>query len=600
MNDDNVFIRSLYARHMSASMTALFLGTLGQIVSAIIVGNRLESAALSVMAVALPIQFLFSMTGALLGVGGTAVCARSIGKGRFEECHRAFTLIYLLLILSAALLALILLVFIDPLVRFLGAGPEIFENAKRYVMILIGGGVFSMSIYPAFNLLRLDGRSGSSVIVFFSMALVNVLLDVVLLFGLRTGVEAAAIASVASSAVAGGFGAVLLFTRSRNFHFTLQGFKNDSLRDNCGRNSAIAADIIILGSPSAVEYLCILAYIIVLNKLIAGSFGLFALSSFKLIDSIKSFAQIFIFGVTGPIIQFIGVFGAEKDTKSIRQLLAQVFKWGILFIVLYVVLCELFAPIIAVLFGMASPGTLAAAVPAIRIFAASLVPALINTVLVCVYQAGNMPLLANIITISRLLLWIVIIAPFLSLRIGITGIWHSFWTAEFLALLTAVVLGLYYRRKNKYLSPVLLLDMEAEEKGIYKSFSVINTLESITQSSAGITEFCKQNSMNPKLTMAISLAIEEMLVVIREYSLSDSDEATMNVRVLIAGETVVLRIRSGGKMFNPVEHAEKAGEDEAMDVMGIKMIVTMAENIDYRNTFGINNTTVLLKRQDTA
>ncbi len=594
MPHDNVFIRSLYSRHMSASMLALFLGTLGQIVSTMIVGIRLESAALSVMVIALPVQFLFSMTGALLGVGGTAVCARSIGKGRFDECQQAFTMTYLLMILVAVLLSSVLLVFVDPLIRFLGAGPEIFENTKRYVTILIAGSICSMSIYPAFNLLRLDGRSGSSVVVFLFMAVVNVLLAMLLLFRFHIGVESAAIAGVASSAVAGGFGAVLLFTRSRNFHFTLSVFKKKA------GSLKISRDIFTLGSPSAMEYLCNLTCIIVLNRLIVGSFGLIALSSFKLIDSINSFAKIFIYGVTGPIIQFVGVFNMEKDTKSIRQLLGHVFTWGILFVSVYTVFCEVFAPNIAALFGMRSSETLGAAVPAIRIFSASLVPALINTIIVCVYQAEGMPLPANIITVSRLLLWIILPAPVLSALIGVTGIWYSFLAAEILALLTAVVLSSFYRGKNNYLSPILLIDTEAEKKGIYKSFSVRNIPESITQSSEGITEFCEQNSMSRKLIMAISLAIEEILVVISKYSLTGSDNAVMNVRVLIADKLVILRIRNGGKIFNPVEYAEQAGEDKTMDVMGIKMIMHLAENIDYRNTFGVNNTTVLLKRQDPA
>jgi Na+-driven multidrug efflux pump len=94
----------------------------GQITSAIIAGRLLEAGALPVMAMALPVQALFSMTGALLGVGGTALCARAIGNGRFDECHRIFTVVYLLTLLAAALLALVLLPLIDPLVRFLGAG----------------------------------------------------------------------------------------------------------------------------------------------------------------------------------------------------------------------------------------------------------------------------------------------------------------------------------------------------------------------------------------------------------------------------------------------------------------------------------------------
>jgi Na+-driven multidrug efflux pump/anti-sigma regulatory factor (Ser/Thr protein kinase) len=573
-------------------MLALLGAKVGQIIGVMIIGQRLEPIALSVMGVVLPMEFMFAAAGALFGVGGTVMCARTIGKGQFEECHRVFTITYLLTLLTAVFFALVLLCFIDPVVRFLGAGPEIFEDTKRYAAILIAGGVFSMSVYPAYNFLRLDGRFGAAVAVFFVMAAVTIVLAVVLLFGLNMGVEAAAIAGVTGAAVSGVGGAVLLFTRSKNFHFTQSIFKKDYRRDVF----QIIRDVVVAGSPSAIESLCIFGYVIVLNKLIVRSFGLAALSSFKLIDSINTFALVLIYAVTGPLIQFVGVFGAEKDSQSIRQLLAQVFKWGACFILCYTVLCEFFTPNLAGLFGMGSPDMLVTSAPAIRIFAASLFLALLNTILISVYQAGNRALLANILTVSRLFLWIVIPAPILSGWLGITGIWHSFWMAEFLTLVTAVVLSLFCRRGNAYLSPILLMDREAEMKGVYQSFSVKNTVEHITQSSAGITEFCERNSLSAKLTMVISLSIEEMLVAIRDHSLSNDSNATMNVRVLIEDRIVILRVRNDGQGFNPVDYARNAGEDEEAEVMGIKMILALAEKIDYRNTFGINNTTILLRR----
>jgi MFS family permease len=246
---------------------------------------------------------------------------------------------------------------------------------------------------------------------------------------------------------------------------------------------------------------------------------------------------------------------------------------------------------------MISPDALAAAVPAIRIFAVSLFPALINNILISVYQAENRPLLANILTVSRLFLWIVITAPLLSGRIGVNGVWHSFWIAESLCLLSAAVLSLFYRRRNKHLSPLFLVNREAELTGVYKSFSVQNDPESITQSSAGITEFCGLNKLGSKLTMAISLAIEEILVLIRSQSLADDAAATINVRVLIEENTVILRIRNGGKNINPVDYAGNSGEMGEAEAIGIKMLLALARNIDYRNTFGINNTTILLERQ---
>jgi anti-sigma regulatory factor (Ser/Thr protein kinase) len=293
----------------------------------------------------------------------------------------------------------------------------------------------------------------------------------------------------------------------------------------------------------------------------------------------------------------VGVFSAEKDSKSIRQLLAQVFKWGILFILVFAAGSWIFAPEVARFFGMASPETLALAVPAIRLFALSLVPAMINNILTCVYQGGNRTLMANALTVSRLFFWIVLAAPLLSGWMGVTGVWHSFWIAEVLSLLLIAGMSFFYYRGGKYLSLLFLVDREAELTGVYKSFSVKNSTEDIIQSSAGITEFCEQNKLGAKLTMAVSLAIEELLVVIRVQSLAGDDRATMNVRVLIEEDTVILRIRNSGKHFSPVDYVRNAGEEEEAEIMGIKMILALARTVDYRNTFGINNTTILLEKR---
>jgi anti-sigma regulatory factor (Ser/Thr protein kinase) len=96
--------------------------------------------------------------------------------------------------------------------------------------------------------------------------------------------------------------------------------------------------------------------------------------------------------------------------------------------------------------------------------------------------------------------------------------------------------------------------------------------------------------------MSISLAIEEMLVLIRGQSLMGDDGATINVRVLIEENTVILRVRNGGKNINPMDYARNAGETEETNVFGIKILLALARNIDYRNTFGVNNTTILLER----
>ncbi|MDR2070896.1 MAG: hypothetical protein LBP81_05725, partial [Treponema sp.] len=87
--------------------------------------------------------------------------------------------------------------------------------------------------------------------------------------------------------------------------------------------------------------------------------------------------------------------------------------------------------------------------------------------------------------------------------------------------------------------------------------------------------------------------------LIRSQSLADDGgEATINVRVLIEENTVILRVRNGGKNINPVDYAKNSSGAEEAEVMGIKMLLAVARTIDYRNTFGINNMTILLERRD--
>jgi anti-sigma regulatory factor (Ser/Thr protein kinase) len=346
-----------------------------------------------------------------------------------------------------------------------------------------------------------------------------------------------------------------------------------------------------------------------LNRLLAtlaGAGGILALSAFKLTDSVDTFAQIFVAGASGSMIPFIGVFAPEKDTGSIRQLLRLGFKWGGAMSLIFTGLCLAFTEPIAAFFGMAGAESLPVVLPAIRVFALSLPLAMVNNILVCLYQANQKTALANVLTLGRSLAWVLLAAYALASRFGVAGVWHSFWIAEALALGVTVLCGIYYNRKNKYLSPLFLLDTEAEKNGAYRSFSVKNTVDSITAASDGITEFCEINGLGRRKTMAIRLAIEEMLVSIHTHGLPADETLTMNVRILIWEEIVVMRIRNSGRAFNPIEYYErnralqKAGMnamediDALSDSLGIKMILDLANSVDYRSTFGVNNITIII------
>jgi Na+-driven multidrug efflux pump/anti-sigma regulatory factor (Ser/Thr protein kinase) len=581
MKDNNTFIRLLYRRCFGASMLAIFGSVSGQIIITAVIGITLGQEELSVIAITLPIYYIYATAGALLGVGGTTVCARLIGAREFNESQRAFTAVYLLTVLIAAVITGVILVFAPQIAGLLGvsASMSIYTDVLGYIRVLALGGVFIMSIYPAFNLLRLDGRNLAVIAIFAVMSAVNISAGIVLVLVLQTGVIGAAAATVTGAAAAGVTGAVLLHKGSKNFSFIsawVKSFKK------------LTGEIISAGSPSALENLCILVRTIALNLIIVRTIAdLTALPALKIIDSANGVALVFIAGASGSLIAFAGVFSVEKDNKSIRQLILSAFKWGGSLSVVFMIICLLFPQQTAALLGMSG----GSAGEAIRIFAVSLPLSLTNNIIICLYQASRRTAAANLLTLGRSLIWLVIAAAVLSQSIAAAGIWHSFWIAEVLTFISAVFISLVYRKNNKYLSPLFLLDTQPEVNGKFKSFSVLNTLEDIAASAAGIGEFCDLNDLPAKKAMAISVSIEELLVSIHEHGLN-APNASISVRLLIYEDMVIMRIRNCGKRFNPIEYyRSNPGESGSL---GIKMVLGLAEKVHYSATFGVNNITVVI------
>jgi anti-sigma regulatory factor (Ser/Thr protein kinase) len=113
--------------------------------------------------------------------------------------------------------------------------------------------------------------------------------------------------------------------------------------------------------------------------------------------------------------------------------------------------------------------------------------------------------------------------------------------------------------------------------------------------STKISSFCEENELSAKTSMHISLAIEEILIMINEYSLRKDRQEYTDLRIMIipeeSGSLVIMRIRNAGKDFNPVDYYYENKDTEAgrEQTLGIAMILKMAKHVEYRETFGVNN-----------
>jgi len=377
-------------------------------------------------------------------------------------------------------------------------------------------------------------------------------------------------------------GLILLYTKKGGF-----------VRPSKRKSKKMVLDMIVAGSPSAINNFATFLRALCLNLIILDSLGSDGLSVFSIVTTVFMFSVIITNGTSLSMASFAAVFSSEKDVKSLKQIFVEALTAAVVLMSVFVLLVEIFPAGICRMFSITDAALVSKCVFALRIFAVSLIICAVNTIFSTFYQSIKKTILSNVITAFRGFVFVVLFAWILSSYCKSDFIWFAFIIAEVLTLIMTLAIALVYSRHKADLSPVLLVDIKYQEEGHYYAFSVNNDDAMAAECSAKITEFCEQNDMSPKLTMAIGLAIEEILVSFNNHALKNKSESvTSNVRILVMPDVVVLRFRMVGEMFNPLEYAD-ANDDLLSDAIGIKMVQKMSEVVMYDRVFGVNNLTIL-------
>ncbi len=592
--DNEIFLQRVFTKHMTSSILAMFGAMAAMIASSILAGVFFDAVGLAIMSIIMPFYSLFAAIGSLVGVGGSIVCAYALGRDDHKAASEAFCLSALLGLLLSLLAGGSCLLFLDELLVLLGCTKDLYEEAHRASGICLLGGFGTTLFYLPYNFLKLLGKLRLLLLIFLGMALANVALAVFFVCALGFGIEGIFWATSLASIAASFLGIVYLL------------FAKDAFRPAFLLNFALFLEIVKRGTPSAFNNILIFLRLLLLNRLIvavAGSGGLAALS---VVTALENFTLVILGGLAQAAAGFVSVFTKELDTVSVRRIEKQAHAYGISLMIVLCAALFLFPGEIAQWFGMKSAADKECAITALVIFAWSIVPSLWCYLLFFYYQAAGFTTLANVLIFGKSFLFFLVPAWFLAKYYGLLGIWSAYTIAALLPLALVFFIQPFYARRG-YVG-IFLQDRRAEYDGRYISFSVRADEQEIVKSSAAIEEFCRQNGVLHKDNLLVCLAVEEMLTSIREHSFAADANAMIDVRILVLQDLdaieTVLRIRHGGKMFNPLDYYEHRKSKDPLalgDALGLFMILKAAAAIHYKTTFGINNLTVRMKcRRETG
>ena len=194
------------------------------------VSNFIGKTALAAVNMIYPVIMIIGSIGFMLGTGGSALVAKTMGEGDDEKAKRLFTLIYLTSIVVGLVLTIPSFIFLDKIAYFLGARDELLENSITYGRILLSTVVlFVVQMESQVFFITAEKPKLGLVMTVLSCG-TNIILDALFCAILNLGVPGAAAATAVSQAI-GGTIPLLYFTfkRKGRLYFTKTTFDKKAL-----------------------------------------------------------------------------------------------------------------------------------------------------------------------------------------------------------------------------------------------------------------------------------------------------------------------------------------------------------------------------------
>ena len=416
-------------------MIAMLIQALYNIIDSMFVAQISENA-LSAVSLAFPMQNFMIAVGTGTGVGVNALLSKSLGAKRIKIANKTANVSMFLVFMNWILFILIGLFVAKPFLMGQTKVAEIVDYGNTYLRICC---VASLGIYAEIALERLlqaTGRTFYTMITQATGAVVNIILDPILIFGMfgmpKMGVAGAALATVIGQFIAAG---LALFFNLRVSHDIKFDWKNMlPTKFVLFHIYKVAVPSILMVSIGSVMMFCMNRILEVFTTTAIAVFGVY----FKL----QSFIFMPIFGMNNGMVPIIAYnYGARHRDRIIGTIKLAV-MYAVAMMLIGFAVFQIIPDKLLLMFN-ASENMLAIGVPALRLISISFLLAGFNIICSSVYQAMGNGVFCLIVSVGRLLVVLVPVA-FLISKMGVLDrIWWSFPIAE----VVAAAICIFFLRK---------------------------------------------------------------------------------------------------------------------------------------------------------
>lgn len=405
---------------------SMIVQALYNIVDSIFV-SRLSEDALTAVSMAFPMQNLMISVAVGTGVGINAMLSRALGEKKFEAANKTAENGIFIEVLGYVLFLLIGIFVTKPFFLAQAGAGDIANMGIEYtrICLLMSFGIFMQIGFE--RILQSTGRTIFTMITQSTGAIINIILDPILIFGLfgmpKMGVAGAAIATVTGQICAAILAITFNLTKNPDVHISFKGFKPQII---------FVKNILSVGIPSIIMSSVGSAMTFGMNKILI-TFSSTAVAVFGVYFKLNSFVFMPVFGLNNGMVPIVSYNYGAQNKKRLTKTIKLAIMYAVCIMFIGIMLFQFIPDVLLKLFD-ASDHMLEIGIPALRVISLSFAFAGICIVISSSLQALGHGFLSMMISITRQLIILLPSAYILAKIGGIHAVWWSFNIAEIASL----------------------------------------------------------------------------------------------------------------------------------------------------------------------
>ena len=388
-----------------------------------------------------PFLMILGAFGFMIGTGGSALVAKTLGENKKEDANRYFTMLITLVVILGIVLTIFGLIVVRPLSHALGARGQMLEDCVTYgrTLMIFNTAFMLQSVFQSLFITAEKPRLG--LIMTVVAGLTNMVLDALFIAVFKWGLVGAALASGLSQCI-GGILPLIYFLSSKNdtpLKFVKTKMEGKVLLKACANG---VSELMTTVSSSLVSML----YNFQLMRL-AGQNGIAAYGAVMYVEF--AFIAVFIgYSIgTAPIVSYH--YGSENHNE-VKNMLQKSFKIMSVLGITMMVLAQILASPLAKVFVGYDKQLFDMTVHGFRLFSFYFILAGINIYASSFFTALNNGMISAIISFSRTLGFETLAVIILPIFLQLDGVWLASTVAEICAFVISISFLIAKREKYHY------------------------------------------------------------------------------------------------------------------------------------------------------